>query len=67
MAVILNFRITASITYHGFLHGFWAGCGTYTTNLEAKLLQQLATMKEEVLYVIFMDLHEAYGALERYT
>ena len=33
VAVILNHRLTASITYHDFLHGFWAGCGTCTATL----------------------------------
>ena len=49
MAAILNRRLTASITYHDFLQGFWAGRGTGTANLEAKLLQQLAALREEVL------------------
>ena len=44
---------------------FRAGCGTGTATLEAKLLQQLAAMREEVLYVIFLDLTKAYDALER--
>ena len=39
VAVILNRRLTASITYHDFLHVFWAGRGTCTATLEAKLLQ----------------------------
>ena len=65
MAVILNRRLTASITYHDFLQGFWAGRGTSTANLKAKLLQQLAALREEVLYVIFLDLHKAYDALDR--
>ena len=30
VAVILNRRFTASITYHNFLHEFRAGCGTGT-------------------------------------
>ena len=30
VAVILNCRLTASITYHDFLHVFWAGRGTGT-------------------------------------
>ena len=34
----LNCRLTASITYHDFLHGFRAGPGTGTATLEAKLL-----------------------------
>ena len=32
VAEILNRRITASITYHDFLHGFRAGCGTGTAS-----------------------------------
>ena len=33
--------------------------------LEGNLLQQLAAMREEVLYVIFLDLTKAYDALDR--
>ena len=66
VAVIINCRLTAFITYHDFLHGFRAGHGICTTILEAKLLQKLAAMREEVLYVIFLDLKKAYDVLDRY-
>ena len=66
MAEILNIRLTASITFHNFLYGFWAGRGTGTANLEAKMLQQLAYLREKILYMIFLDLHKAYDALDRY-
>ena len=62
---ILHIRLATSITYHNFPHGFRAGSGTGTATLEAKLLQQLVAMMEEVLYVIFLDLHKAYDALDR--
>ena len=65
VVAILNLQLTASITYHDFLHGFRAGRGTDTATLESKLLQQLADLREEVLYVIFLDLHKAYDALDR--
>ena len=65
VAVILNRRLTSSITLHDVLHGFRAGRGTGTATLKAKLLQQLAAMREEVLYVIFLDLTKAYDALDR--
>ena len=65
MAAILNRRFTSSITYHDALHGFRAGRGTGTATLEAKILQQLAAMKEEVFYVIFLDLTKVYDALDR--
>ena len=45
VAEILNFRLTASITYHNLLHGFWAGCGTGTATIKAKLLQKLAALR----------------------
>ena len=62
MAFILNHQLTASITFHNVLHGFQVGRGTGTASLEAKLL---TAMSEEVLYVIFLDLHKAYEALDR--
>ena len=65
MTVILNRRLTASIAYHNSLHGFQAGRGTGTATLEAKLIHQLDALREEVLYVIFLDLHKAYDSLER--
>ena len=65
VAAILHRRITTAITYHDALHGFRAGRGTGTATLEAKLLQKLAAMREEVLYVIFLDVTKVYDALDR--
>ena len=65
VVAIINCHFTASITYHDFLHGFRAGRGTGTATLEAKLFQQLEALREEVLYVIFLDLTKAYDALDR--
>ena len=65
VAEILHRRLTTNITNHDFLHGFWAGRGTGTATLEAKLLQQLAVMREEVLYAILLDLKKVYYDLER--
>ena len=66
VAEILNRRFTASITFHDFLRIFRAGCGTGTTTPESKLIWQLVALREEVLYMIFLDLHKAYDALDRY-
>ena len=38
---------------------------TGTATLKTKLLHQLANLRKEVLYGIFLDLHKAYDALER--
>ena len=64
LTLILHRRLT-TIELHDVLHGFREGRGTGTATLEAKLLQQLAAMREEVLYVIFLDLTKAYDALDR--
>ena len=45
VAVILNRRLTSSITFHDVLHEFQAGRGTGTATLEANLLRQLAVMR----------------------
>ena len=65
VAVIINHRFTAAITYHDSLHGFWAGRGTRTTTLEVNLLQQVAALREAVFQAIFLGLHRDYDALER--
>ena len=67
VAAILNYRLTASITFHDFLHGFWESCGTGTATLDTKMLQQLASLREEVLYVISLDRYKAYDTLDRST
>ena len=58
MAVILNFWLTDSITYHDLFHRFRSGRGTGTATLNAQMVQQLAAMREEVLYMILMVLHK---------
>ena len=65
VAAIINRRFTSSITYHNVLHGFRAGRSTGTATLESKILQQFAAMREEVLYVILLDLTKVYDTLDR--
>ena len=64
MAVIINCRFIAAITYHDLLHGFRAGCGTGTVTLEVKVLQQVVTLRGSVLHAIFLYLHKAYNSLD---
>ena len=63
--VIIDCQITSSIAFHNVLHCFRAGCGTRIATLDAKLLQLLVAMKEDVLYVIYMYLYKLYEALKR--
>ena len=64
--MILDCRFTASIAFHDVLHGFWQASGKGTASLEAKPIHQLASIRKEVLYAIFMGLHKAYRALDMY-
>ena len=52
VASLLNCRITAAISFHDTIHGFWAGRGKGTAALKAKLLQKLKFMMEAVLFEI---------------
>ena len=63
--MILHCQLMEGIKLHDALHRFWEGRGTGTATLKAKLLQQLAAMREEILYMIFLDLTKAYDALDR--
>ena len=65
VTVVLNIRLTVFIAFHNILHGFMAVRGTGTASFEYKQLHQLAAMREEVLYVIFLNPHKAYVALDR--
>ena len=66
VALILNRRLTADITYHDYLHGFQAGRGTGTATLKVKLLRQVAVLREAILHAIFLDLHKANDAFDRF-
>ena len=60
---ILNFRFTADITYHNFIHRLRVVCGTGMATLKLELLQQVVAFMEKVLRAIFLDLYKAYNAL----
>ena len=66
VTVILNCRLRMAITFHDVIHGFHSGRGEVIASLKTNMPQQLADMRKEVLYKIFLDLHKAYYALDRY-
>ena len=54
----------AKIIYHDIIHGIQAGRVMWTAYLEAKLIHQLMTKREEVLYEVFMDTSKKCDALD---
>ena len=65
MTGILNHSLMASIQFHDTLHRIRISRVTGTTSLESRLLQQLITIREEVIYKIFLYLHKSYDAQDR--
>ena len=66
VTVILNHRLGTDITFQGVLHGFCTSRVMGANYLEAYLLQYLDSMREEVLYKIFLDLYKSYDDLDRF-
>lgn len=64
MEKVLDARLS-KIPLHDCLHGFWPKRGYGAGIMEAKLVQQLAFAEQYPLYGIFVDLREAYDAVER--
>ena len=55
----------AAITLYDVLKRFRVGRGTGTVYLEDKLLQQLMSMREAVLFEVFLEPQKAYNAVDR--
>ena len=62
---IINCQLSSFIQFHEAHYVICAGRGTGTASLEAKLLLKLIAMRETVLHAIFLDLCNAFDALDR--
>ena len=57
--------MTAAITFHDVLHGFWEVHGTGTATLKVKLIQQITATREAVLYKVCLELQKLYNTLDQ--
>ncbi len=64
MEVIID-KCLNNVEFHDSLHGFWAGRGTGTAIIKAKLAQQLAFHKQAPLYGVFIDLRKAFNSMDQ--
>ena len=64
-SVVVNCSLKRSVVLHNALHGFIKGRVTGTVTLEANLAHQLDRISHEPLFQVFLDLHKAYGSLDR--
>ena len=60
---VINCNIGLVFQFHDVLHGLWAVRCTRTAFLEAKMLQQLMEIREEVTYVVLLYLQKLYNVL----
>ena len=62
---LIDTRLCTSLHMHDVLHGFRAGRGTGTAIMELKLNQDLASIDQEPLFLVFLDLWKAYNTVDR--
>ena len=65
MEANINTCIQKAMTFHDVLHGFFAGRLTGTAIMEIKLVQELESVDQEPLFLVFMSLIKTYHNLER--
>ena len=62
---IIDTRVKKVIRYHDSMHGFTSRRGTGTAMVEAKLQQEHASIHQEPLFQVFLDLKKAYDSLDQ--
>jgi exonuclease III len=62
---IIDTRVKKAVRFHDSLHGFTLNRGTGTAMIEAKLQQELANIRQQPLFQVFLDLKKAYDSLDR--
>ena len=65
LEAIIDSRLKATITLHDAIHGFTAKRGTGTATTEVKLQMELAQIRQEPLFQVFLDLRKAYDTADR--
>ena len=56
--------MAATIQFHNTLHWLYTGKCTGIVFLEAKLIQNLTSMKEDILYDTYLYIEKIYNVLE---
>ena len=56
MEGIIDARIKKAVTFHDVLHKFCAGKGTGTAIMELKLTQEMTSLDQDLILLVFLDL-----------
>ena len=62
---IINYRITSSISFHNWVHGFQAKHGTGTAILDLKLTMTHTLETNTPLHTVLIDLRKSYDYVNR--
>ena len=62
---LIDTRIRASLHMHNVFCGFKSGRGTETAIMELNLTQDLASIDQDPLFLVFLDLRKAYDTVDR--
>ena len=60
LEAVIDIRIKTVVQFHDVLHGFCGGRGMGTTIMELKLAQELASVDQDPLFLVFFNLRKAY-------
>ena len=64
--VMIYNHIKTVVQFHDFLHGFCAGRGAGTAIMELKIVEYLASVDQDPLFLVFLDLRKSYDILDRW-
>ena len=62
---MIDTRIKTVVQFHYVLHGFHTGRGKWSSIMKLKLAQELATVYQDPLFLLLLDLRKAYNNLHR--
>ena len=60
----IDIHILKVVKFHDVLRGFCSGQGIGTAIMELKLAQKLASVDQDLIFLVFLDLSKAYDNLE---
>ena len=58
-------RLIASIQFHDVIHRFWEERGMGTAIMDLNIVQELASVDHDLLFLVFLDLWKAYATVDR--
>ena len=65
MKALIDTRLSAKPPFAQRVHGFRSGGGTGAAIMELKLAQELASIDQSPLLLVFLDLRKAYDTMDQ--